>query len=194
VSAFKVETAALRAELLDYNIAGFVAHEDIAPTAEWQREIVRALREMDVLTTLLTEGFAESRWTSQEVGWAFGRQVPVVSIRYSVDPFGFMGMHQALMGRGKTVPALAEELVRVFLRHPEVRDKMGEALAARLARSMSYSTSQRLVDLLESATSLTPRASDIIERGFRANTEIRLAAGVPETLSRLLGRELAVEV
>jgi hypothetical protein len=73
VSSFKIPTADLRKELLDFNVAGFVAHEDIEPSAEWQREIERALGEMDALVALLTTGFTESRWTSQEVGWAFGR-------------------------------------------------------------------------------------------------------------------------
>lgn len=192
VSAFRVETAALRDELLDYNIAAFVAHDDIIPTAEWQGEIARALMEMDGLTALLTDGFSESRWTSQEVGWALGRGVPVISIRYAVDPFGFMGSRQALSGRGKTPEAVAGELVRVLLRHPGAQVNMGDALAARLARSTSFASSQRFTHLLELAEPLSAKAKEIIVRGFHANSEIQFSSEVPEILSRLIGRDITM--
>ena len=63
-------------ETLDpYHVAGFVAHEDITPTREWQREIQRALFTMDAMLTVHTRGFSESVWTQQEVGFALGRGV-----------------------------------------------------------------------------------------------------------------------
>jgi hypothetical protein len=49
LSSFKATTAKLRISLRKFAISGFVAHEDIEPTKEWQDEIEAALFSMDAL-------------------------------------------------------------------------------------------------------------------------------------------------
>jgi len=49
ISSYKKETAELQKSLEYYGISAFVAHEDIAPTKEWQSEIEKALATMDGL-------------------------------------------------------------------------------------------------------------------------------------------------
>ncbi len=95
-SEVKKETALLKSQLKVYGISGFVAHEDIQPTKEWQTEIENALSSMDALVALMTEKFHDSEWTDQEIGFAFGRSVPIISIRLGKDPYGFIGKFQAL--------------------------------------------------------------------------------------------------
>ncbi len=56
------------------------------------------------------DGFKESNWTDQEVGFAMGRGLPVFSIRFDQDPYGFIGRFQAFNGNGKTVENLAREI------------------------------------------------------------------------------------
>ena len=80
------ETAALKDKLKLYGISCFVAHEDIHPTKEWQNEIENALSSMDALIALMTEGYHDSDWTDQEIGFAFGRGVPIISVRLGKDP------------------------------------------------------------------------------------------------------------
>ncbi len=76
-------------ELQKLRIDGFVAHKDIEPDLEWQNEIESALATCHVLVGLLHEGFSQSAWTQQEVGWALGRGVPVLMVALEEIPTGF---------------------------------------------------------------------------------------------------------
>lgn len=92
----KRQTAQLKDELERYGLSCFVAHEDIEPTQEWQNEIENALFSMDALAALMTEKFHESNWTDQEVGVAFGRNIPIICAKIGRDPYGFIGKFQAV--------------------------------------------------------------------------------------------------
>ena len=55
ISKHKDKATRLKDCLAPYAIAGFVAHEDILPTLEWQNEIERALYTMDAFVAIHTE-------------------------------------------------------------------------------------------------------------------------------------------
>jgi hypothetical protein len=80
----KAGVSKLKDELEQFGISAFVAHEAIKPSLEWQREIELALRSMHALVALITPEFHASNWTDQEIGWAFGRGVLVVPVRFDV--------------------------------------------------------------------------------------------------------------
>ncbi len=193
VSSFKKTTAALRTALLDYGITSFVAHDDIAPSLPWQSVIEVALSEMEALAALLTDGFHESAWTDQEIGYALGRGIPVISLRRDLDPYGFIAKEQAINARQRSVAQVAHDIALTLRRHRETREGMGRALAARLARSSSWTRSERTVGLLEEVAPLSEIAKDIAERGFFANPEVRNATDVPARLGRLIGKMLPAE-
>lgn len=92
----------------------FVAHEDIHPTLEWQREIVRALRGMDAFISLHTPGFSSSIWCQQEVGFAIARGVPIIAIRMGEDPVGLLAASQALSRGKKTAEELSLEIAQIW--------------------------------------------------------------------------------
>jgi hypothetical protein len=73
LSRDKKKAKALAKELKSYNASGFVAHIDIKPSDEWLKTIESALESMNVLLALVTEGFKESDWTVQEIGFALGK-------------------------------------------------------------------------------------------------------------------------
>ena len=80
-AANKQTAKLIKLQLNNRGIASFVAHEVIEPMKEWETEIEKALLSMDLLLALLTEDFAESKWTDQEVGIAIGQKVPVIPVR-----------------------------------------------------------------------------------------------------------------
>jgi hypothetical protein len=96
--------------LSSYAISGFVAHEDIHPTLEWQGEIERALYAMDAFIAIHTAGFKDSFWTQQEIGFAVGRGVKIISFKMGEDPTGFISKHQALARRNRTAEQIANEV------------------------------------------------------------------------------------
>src|SRR5208282_6463612 len=77
----------------------FLAHEDLEPSVEWQKEILRALKKCDVFIPLLTRSFHSSLWTDQETGIAVARGKVILPVRFSVLPYGFIGKFQALKAR-----------------------------------------------------------------------------------------------
>lgn len=107
----------LRNELSKYSIDCFVAHEDIKPTEEWQDEIDKALQTMDFFISMHTEGFAESVWCQQEIGYALAREVKIIPIKFDgkEDPKGFIARFQALFkGQTMLAPDLAKEIVELL--------------------------------------------------------------------------------
>jgi hypothetical protein len=97
-----------------YAISGFVAHEDIHPTLEWQAEIERALYVMDAFIAIHTVGFSASFWTQQEIGFAVGRGVKIISLKMGEDPTGFISKRQALPHRRRMAEEIAKEIDGLF--------------------------------------------------------------------------------
>lgn len=94
LASFKKQISQLKIELEKYGISGFVAHENIEPTKEWQDEIEKGLFSMEALCAVLMPDFNKSKWTDQEVGVAVGREILIIPIRRDMDPYGFIGKYQ----------------------------------------------------------------------------------------------------
>jgi hypothetical protein len=74
----------------------FLAHEDVEPSTVWQEEILRRLRQCDVFIPLLTRSYHVSLWTDQESGMALALKKHILPVKFSNDPYGFIGKFQAL--------------------------------------------------------------------------------------------------
>ena len=185
ISSFKKETAELQEELSAYGVSAFVAHEDIEPTKEWQNEIEKALKTMDGLAALLTDKFHESRWTDQEVGVAIGRCVPVIAVRFGLDPYGFIGKYQGLQGLGKHMSKLAEEIVKILFANPNSQQQMINALVHSLGNSESFAQSKKIIELIESAPYLTDEQIKLLEKAVKENRQVRESFGVPDIVKSL---------
>ena len=87
----------LKDQFMDSGISCFVAHKDIEPTKKWQEEIIKALKSAELVLVLITEDFNKSWWTNQEVGFALGRDIPIISIKLDQNPPpGFIYETQAI--------------------------------------------------------------------------------------------------
>jgi hypothetical protein len=106
----------LKDALKPFNIDCFVAHEDIKPSEEWQEEIDKALQTMDFFISIHTDGFAESTWCQQEVGYAVAKSAKIIPIKFDgkQDPAGFIGKIQALSRNGKTSQMVAKEIIELL--------------------------------------------------------------------------------
>jgi hypothetical protein len=142
ISADKLIATRLKDALAAHHIAGFVAHEDIHPTLAWQDEIERGLRTMDAMVAVHTKGFSASFWTQQEIGFALGRGVKVISFKYGEDPTGFIGKHQALPRLGRSAEEIAAEIDRLLAADPRTAERLKEAkpLKSFAAKSQGHNT------------------------------------------------------
>lgn len=181
----KVETSKLQLQLEKFGISAFVAHEDIEPTKQWQTEIESALATMDALVALLAPGFKESNWCDQEVGVAIGRQLPILSVRQGLAPYGFIGKYQALQGAGKTAPVLAREIFNLFIVMPVIGPKITGALVHKLVNSESFEQSKNLVGLINQSKFLTAKHAQAMKDAIENNGQVSHSWGVPEQINRI---------
>src|SRR5262245_2147597 len=76
----------------------FLAHENIKVTVQWQDEILKNLRQMDIFVAILSENYCNSDYCLQESGIAVHRSRDVTVAPLSLDgsvPPGFMAHIQA---------------------------------------------------------------------------------------------------
>ena len=176
----------LQEALLPFGISAFVAHNDIAPTQEWQTQIETALATCDAVVALLHPHFHESNWTDQEVGFGMGRGVPVFSVRFGEDPYGFIGRFQAFQGEGKSAAQLARELFEAYRKNKETQAKMAEILIGLLEESSSFAGAKTNMDYLEELEVWDRSFSARLQAAIKNNSQVEGAWGVPDRIRRLV--------
>lgn len=182
--------------LYGHGIVSFVAHRDIKPTTEWRRETLRALREMDGLIALLTPKFRDSEWTDQEVGFALGRDVPVISVHLGVKPHGFIEEKQAFRGNGKAPSQLADEVAESFFKNNSLGEMRINAYLWRLRRAGSFDAARALFPLLRQFASLSPEQERRLVDIFNTNSQVggcfTFIDGIVYQLRRATGNDYKV--
>lgn len=175
--------AVLKEELKLYGISCFVAHEDIHPTKEWQIEIENALDSMDAFVALLTDGFHDSLWTDQEMGFAFARGVPIVPVKLGKDPYGFIGKFQALSCSWMTT---AKEIVKILAKH----ERMVNALIIAIKNCENFDNGNALAEILPSIDKLSPQQERDLLDAFNTNEQVSSSFGFNGRKSHVLGKGL----
>lgn len=148
LAKYKKQASDLQKVLQFYGISGFVAHVDIEPSKEWQHEMETALHTMDAIVVILMEGFKESNWCDQEIGFAVGKDVLIIPIKKDLDPYGFIGKYQAINGNNKTVGDVAKEVFTAIIKHPKTKNKMLSTLTNLVGRSTDVSNAIKKVSIL----------------------------------------------
>jgi hypothetical protein len=191
---YKKQTSEFKVAMDLFGVSCFVAHEDIEPTKEWQDEIEKALFSMDAMVALMTENYANSNWTDQEVGVAIGRQVPIIPIRLGVDPYGFIGKYQAVSGLGKMSDILAKEVYDLLWAKPILTPRLVDSLINSFAASDNYAQANALMGILDRVvTKATPDIIQRLEDAQLNNSQVRGAYEVRDKLPNLIRRLRGVE-
>lgn len=180
----KKETAELKEHLKLFGISAFVAHEDIHPTKEWQDEIENALFSMDAFVALMTEEFHDSIWTDQEVGVAFGRSVPIISVKLGKDPYGFIGKFQAL---SCSWDSAAKEIVKLLIKY----DQMLNAYIRAVTHCANWNQGNTLSEILPYMDKLSNQQLNILVSAYNENSELRGSFGFNGKQPRYYGEGLA---
>ena len=176
----------IEAELHHFGISSFIAHKDIEPTQVWQSEIEAALATCDAMLALLHPDFHGSNWTDQEIGYAMGRQLLIVTVDFGTTPYGFIGKFQAITGTGENPTRLARRLFEILRQHPQTQRRMAEAVVDYFAESPSFYEARRRMALLEELEywddGMTAKARSALEDSY----QIADAWTVPDRLERLI--------
>ena len=168
--SFKRTANEIKESLAFYGISSFVAHEDIAPSEEWIKEIEKALFSMDALLALLSDGFSASVWTNQEVGVAFGRGKFILSVRVGEDPQGFVGKFQALRSK-KNVDELCSQITAHLLNHSKTQEKMIASYFSAIRNTASFAESEKWAELLSSIKNVNESQANVLMNAYNDNLQ-----------------------
>jgi hypothetical protein len=176
----------LKCAVAFYGVDGFEAHEDIKPGREWQRVIEAALHSCDALTALLHQGFKESSWCDQEVGFALGRGVPVVPMKIHLDPYGFFGLVQAISPGTRKPKDVARELVDIHLNDKRTSEVLTEAIVRRLMEAQSFDQANGLAKLLsEKPERVTRDQMTRLRKAQKENGQVESAFDVEHAFAKI---------
>ena len=154
ITSRKKQASNLKNALEEFGITSFVAHEDINPTKEWQKEIQKALNSMDCMSAMLYDGFHQSNWCDQEVGIALGRNVTVLPLLPDGDPYGFLGDFQGVKIKGMYPDALAKKIFNILCDNANTRSKYLSCLTNLLLSSSSKNDALKWLSLIEDISNL----------------------------------------
>lgn len=183
-SEAKRQTAELKKKMEVFGVSCFVAHEDIHPTRIWQNEIENALFSMDAFVALMTEDFHDSLWTDQELGVAFGRSVPIISVKLGQDPYGFIGKFQALSCSWNSA---AKEIVKLLIRN----EKMVNVYIEAVKNCFCFDDGNSLAEILPSIDKLSEEQENNLISAFNENVQVHGSYGFLGKKPSLNGRGLA---
>lgn len=164
--------------------SSFVAHNDIPSGKLWRDELRGGLRSCSALVAFLHAGFRASQWCDQEVGWALGRDVPVIPVRPagSSEPHnGFMDEVQHVVLKIDDEWFAARKILEALVTDTRTRKSALRSAAEALANSSSYDSSRWAWGLIEPYESEVE--SDTLRRlefAARTNNQVSDAVRLPE--------------
>ncbi|PTC00578.1 hypothetical protein C9975_06730 [Thalassospira xiamenensis] len=184
----KASANALAKSLEEYGISSFVAHDTIEPMSTWQREIVKGLETMEIMLVFLTEDFHESVWTNQEVGFALGCNIPVISLKIGeTDPKGFIGERQALKNNPNSTSQTAHDIYRLIAEKLGNKHRLQTALIKAFCSSPDFSeTKKRFVRMNRVISELSDDEVASITKAFRENSQLHNAEYLVSRYNRLI--------
>ncbi len=160
-----------------FGASAFVAHEDIRPSAAWQKVILRHLTVVcNIFIPILTKRFHESEWTDQEAGIAVGRGMVIAPIKVDVDPYGFMEVSQAVSLRGThpvTFHSTCVELLSgIASEYPELKGAIKKCTTRSLKASHTYDQAGASSKALLEFATFTPEEANEIAQIVLENDQV----------------------
>ena len=132
----------------EYGLSVFLAHEDITPTEDWERVIIRELESCDVFIALLTGMFKMSNWTSQEVGFVLGRNIYIIPVKISQDPYGFISRIQAFKIDEQNLYESCKKIAKLISLRDDLKEDFLNSLIGVFKDTFSFVRAKVTIDLL----------------------------------------------
>jgi hypothetical protein len=175
-----------------YNIDAFLAHEDIAPAANWQQTIEQELKRCDAFIPLITkENFHASYWTDQECGFALARARVILPI-CSRNPYGFLEKYQAYKRKpGKNEEQLIEDVLVGLASHKSARNRFLATLISALRTSSGFDQSVAICRVLARISQLSKVQMAKLLRSAIAQPQVHKSAESVKHLRQLIKKNSA---
>ena len=83
---------------------------------------------MEMMLTFITDDFFQSPWTNQEIGVAFGRNIPIIPLKMQdTNPTGLISKLQALRGDIEKPTAHADKIYDLVKKHLNQDERIKQA-------------------------------------------------------------------
>jgi hypothetical protein len=189
------EVGQVASKLSLYGIDAFVAHTSIEPSLEWQDVIEAALRSCKAMAVFLHHGFHDSDWCDQEVGFAMARRVPVLPLRFDLNPYGFMGKLQAEVCTDLNPYSVALNILEWIKRTPLLQDALTESLVSALEDSQGFDQTIRVLPMLEARERLEPEQLKRMGDAAESNSQVYMAyfGEAPKRIRTLVSKHGGLE-
>jgi hypothetical protein len=184
----KRQAKTLADALEPYGISSFIAHETIEPTKEWRREIMNGLETMEIMLVFLTDDFQASTWTNQEVGFALGKSIPVISLKLErCDPPGFIAHEQALRGTLESPGSSAGMIHKLLSEKLGRKERIQAGFVTAFVTSPNWAeTTARFDRMAEFVKTLNEAEMTEIINGYAGNDQLHTAIYLNSRADRLL--------
>lgn len=183
----KAAANTLSLALEKYGVSCFVAHDNIEANAEWREEILKGLDTMELMLVFLTNDFQESVWTNQEVGFALGKDIPVISLKLEqTDPPGFISNKQAMRGSLYEPQQKLDELYALIAKELGRVERLNSGLVSAFVSSQNFvGAIDRFQRMEKSVDKLTDQQVEQIIEGFRDNDQLHKCGYFTQKRQRL---------
>jgi len=177
-------------EVLGMNV--FVATASIEPTKNWIFELRKSLDETDVMLALLTPDFKGSKWTDQEIGYVFGRNIPIICVKMGLEPYGFIQYSQPIYydnidlhdykGHLKLIEI---DIFKTLIRNQGLSPMIMFNMAKALIHSSSYGVSLILAKRFLDFDSIPSSIIESIHSAYRDNYQVNQAKDMKNIIRKL---------
>lgn len=185
----KVGVGKIKSWLYSFGFEVFLAHEDIEPSLEWQKAIIKELKECHIFIPVITQQFNESDWTDQESGMAFITNKKIIPISVEgFNPHGFIGIYQASPMNQKSVETDCIKLIRAIKNDSQYSSIVIDLLIKNLiwGKSSTFASAEWKTAILAECDSFTKEQFASLLKVAIENNQVHYAAGSREDLKSLI--------
>lgn len=166
----------------------FLAHEDIRPSNEWEKEIIQTLMSTDVFIPIVTRRFSESEWTDQESGIAEAGGKLIIPISIYKTPYGFLRKYQALKIKSNNLRKSCIEIITVIKQDPRFTQSLLDSLLNKLPRISSFDEAGRDFQLISQFDTFSKDQINELFSQCIQNSQIYLSHSARSYLRKLIER------
>ena len=129
---------------------------------------------MEVMLAFLTDNFHESAWTNQEIGYALGKAIPIISVKFErKDPIGFIGTKQALRGDINHAEQSAAAIYKLLVEKLGQHGRLRQTLVSAFCTTPNFNETRDRFDRLgEIISTLSDDEVDQIQAAYSSNEQL----------------------
>lgn len=176
------------------NYAGFsvfLAHEDISPALDWELNIIKNLKEVDIVIPLITNNFRNSDFTDQELGMALAWEKIILPIKLvDINPYGFIKKLQALKCHSEQSDVIDAviTIVLALIDNDEFniyKDLVIDSVVEAFYKSNSYKTTSIIIRILTKIENFNTNQITRVKNAIKKNNQVYGFFALPDFIKLL---------